>query len=351
MGETAREVIGEPNAEGDGTVIGEFGALETAVTDVADAIGRDQESDPKLSKSNEDSVSLTDSIISLGETTEETLGKSGGDGVIGRFEKFKNVIGEANEHVTGIYTGLKDIDGQTAECTIKVTIETTGDGLWNAAGASMNLGSAQYNAQYLGTACVEGTALASGNWAVQSDEKRALLGELGYEIIVRNGRFFTVGNSGPEMFHIKRGDIVFNHKQSVELLKNGHTSGRGKAYADGTVGGGKILTKEGHILSPVPDDHPMMQMRKKFDAYLQKMGGMEVLSVNAMAEHNRKMGEIMKQINISNIVNHNRNIHPVIHQNITLNCPNVTNDSGVEYIQRQLAHLSQRAYQEPLMNY
>ncbi len=351
MGETAREVIGEPNAEGDGTVIGEFGALETAVTDVADAIGSDQESDPKLSKSNEDSVSLTDSIISLGETTEETLGKSGGDGVIGRFEKFKNVIGEANEHVTGIYTGLKDIDGQTAECTIKVTIETTGDGLWNAAGASMNLGSAQYNAQYLGTACVEGTALASGNWAVQSDEKRALLGELGYEIIVRNGRFFTVGNSGPEMFHIKRGDIVFNHKQSVELLKNGHTSGRGKAYADGTVGGGKILTKEGHILSPVPDDHPMMQMRKKFDAFLQKMGGMEVLSVNAMAEHNRKMGEIMKQINISNIVNHNRNIHPVIHQNITLNCPNVTNDSGVEYIQRQLAHLSQRAYQEPLMNY
>ena len=95
----------------------------------------------------------------------------------------------------------------------------------------------------------------------------------------------------------------------------------------------------------------MMQMRKKFDAFLQKMGGMEVLSVNAMAEHNRKMGEIMKQINISNIVNHNRNIHPVIHQNITLNCPNVTNDSGVEYIQRQLAHLSQRAYQEPLMNY
>ena len=29
MGETAGEVIGEPDAEGDGTVIGEFGALET----------------------------------------------------------------------------------------------------------------------------------------------------------------------------------------------------------------------------------------------------------------------------------------------------------------------------------
>ena len=33
-------------------------------------------------------------------------------------------------------------------------------------------------------------------------------------------------------------------------------------------------------------------------------------------------------------------------QNITLTCPNVTNDSGVEYIQRELGHLSLRALQE-----
>lgn len=36
----------------------------------------------------------------------------------------------------------------------------------------------------------------------------------------------------------------------------------------------------------------------------------------------------------------------VINQNITLNCPNVTNHSGVEYIQRELGHLSLRALQE-----
>ena len=33
--------------------------------------------------------------------------------------------------------------------------------------------------------------------------------------------------------------IVFNHEQTEDLLKHGHISGRGKAYADGTVGGGK----------------------------------------------------------------------------------------------------------------
>lgn len=39
MGETAAEVIGEADAEGDGTVIGEFGSLKTAVDNVTSAVG------------------------------------------------------------------------------------------------------------------------------------------------------------------------------------------------------------------------------------------------------------------------------------------------------------------------
>ena len=54
--------------------------------------------------------------------------------------------------------------------------------------------------------------------------------------------------------------------------------------------------------------------------------------------------------NVSNIVNNNRNVQPVV-QNITLNCPNVTNNSGVEYLKRELNGLSLRAYQEPLKDY
>ena len=55
-----------------------------------------------------------------------------------------------------------------------------------------------------GKAGAQGTALVSGNWAAQSSEGPVLVGELGYEIVVRNGRFFTVGNYGAEMFPIKR---------------------------------------------------------------------------------------------------------------------------------------------------
>ena len=148
IGTTANDVIGEAEAEGDGTVIGEFGSLKTTVDNVTDAIGSGGE---EKSSDDESEGNLIDSIDDLGETTDDTLGKSGGDGVIGRFEEFKDVIGEANEHVTGIATGLEAINGQEVECTIKVHIERDGSpdfiGSDSEAG-SMNLDSAEYTATY-----------------------------------------------------------------------------------------------------------------------------------------------------------------------------------------------------------
>ncbi len=237
------------DAEGEGTgAIGQFDQLKQAVDDVTTAIGSGEDGE---NTAEEDATNLIGAIDNLGTKTEEILvgGEDGGEsgGVIGRFTEFKDVIGEANEHVTGISEGLAAIDGQEVECTIKVNIETTGGlpvGLAKSTGTAldtMNLESAEYNAKY-GKAHAEGTALVSGNWAVQSNEKQALLGELGYEIIVRDGRFFTVGENGAEMFPIKKGDIVFNHEQSEQLLKNGHISGRGKAYADGNVGNTPIIS-------------------------------------------------------------------------------------------------------------
>ena len=91
-----------------------------------------------------------------------------------------------------------------------------------------------------GTAHVNGTAgnaFAKGNWGTKEDGS-ALMGELGQEIIVRDGHWFTVGDNGAEFVGYKKGDIVFNHKQSEELLKNGYVTsggGRGKALAEGTA--------------------------------------------------------------------------------------------------------------------
>lgn len=97
-----------------------------------------------------------------------------------------------------------------------------------------------------GTAHVNGTvrdnprigkALASGDWRTQKDET-ALVGELGTELVVYGNKYWTVGDTGAEFTHIPKGAIVFNHKQTEEILKNGYVTsdgGRGHAYLNGTA--------------------------------------------------------------------------------------------------------------------
>ena len=88
-----------------------------------------------------------------------------------------------------------------------------------------------------GTVHENGTAHAQGSWGAPKSET-ALVGELGPEIVVRDGRWFTVGENGAEFADIKQNDIIFNHKQTEDLLSKGYVTGRGKAFAEGTAYGG-----------------------------------------------------------------------------------------------------------------
>ena len=99
-----------------------------------------------------------------------------------------------------------------------------------------------------GTAHIHGTAFARGNWGTKNSGT-ALMGELGTEILVRNGRYYTVGDNGAEFVKYQKGDIIFNHKQSEELFKYGRVTsngGRGKAFLEGTAfdGGSRDLLDE-----------------------------------------------------------------------------------------------------------
>lgn len=93
-----------------------------------------------------------------------------------------------------------------------------------------------------GTAHANGTALAngnSGNWGLPKDET-ALVGELGTELRVnsKTGQWELIGEGGAEFKSLNKGDIIFNHKQTEELLKNGYVTsngGRGRALLKGTV--------------------------------------------------------------------------------------------------------------------
>ena len=91
---------------------------------------------------------------------------------------------------------------------------------------------------------LSGRALAMGtleddtwlnpNWKTKKDED-ALTGEVGQELVVHGNRWFTVGDNGAEFAHIPAGSVVFNAKQTKELLKNGFTPSRGTARLSGTA--------------------------------------------------------------------------------------------------------------------
>ena len=66
---------------------------------------------------------------------------------------------------------------------------------------------------------------AKGNVALA---KGTLMGELGPELVVSNGRYFIAGENGAEFVNLADDAIVFNHLQTEELLKKGN-AGRGFA--------------------------------------------------------------------------------------------------------------------------
>ena len=58
------------------------------------------------------------------------------------------------------------------------------------------------------------------------------------EIVVRGGKFFTIGDTGAEFFSYKKGDVIFNAEQSKQILEKGkitHGLRRGRALASGTA--------------------------------------------------------------------------------------------------------------------
>lgn len=109
----------------------------------------------------------------------------------------------------------------------------TGTIYWNNVTSSPNGG------HVVGGTFAKGTAYAQGNWGTTKDGV-ALGGELGRELVVRDGQFFTIGDKSAEFFRYKKNDIIFNANQTQQILKEGKiTKGkkRGKAFANGTTGG------------------------------------------------------------------------------------------------------------------
>ena len=354
MGETAAEVIGEPDAEGDGTVIGEFGALETAVTDVTAAIGGGEseggegQGKGSGSEGEDGEGTLIGSIENLGETTQEELGESGGDGVIGKFEEFRDVIEEAATQVKSISEGLDEIDGKEVECTITINVKMNGTPTAYASGTvlgNMQIESATYNAKY-------GKAFANGTIGLPKDEKNALVSEYGQTemTVLPDGK--TIVTDTPTMMNLPKDTVIYNEEQTKKILSN-KIDVNGTAHADGTDDDEWFILPNGERVREIRTGDRAYELQKAFEPLLKRIdGNLDILTTNANARYDKDMTELEKHVtnNVNNVTN-NRNVQPVVHQNVTINCPNVTNESGAENIRRELSTLSLKAMQEPLKDY
>lgn len=77
---------------------------------------------------------------------------------------------------------------------------------------------------------------ASGGTVTRSEDD-VLVGELGQELVARDGTYFTVGNNGAEMIPLKKGDIVFNAEQTAELLSRHKINSLGQIVGQSYAGG------------------------------------------------------------------------------------------------------------------
>lgn len=156
------------------------------------------------------------------------------------FTTIKNSASNANTAVQGLATTINNLHDRS------VTIETVHSNVFTTTYKASKLNGTvgeRYSGERSvlhGTAHAKGTARSGGtsdlpdDWKLDNDET-ALTGELGPEMVVRGNKWFLVGKSGTEFANLKRGDVVFNHQQTKDLLTKGSISGRGRAKLNGSL--------------------------------------------------------------------------------------------------------------------
>jgi hypothetical protein len=351
------------SGEEDG-IIAQFERLKEAVNNVSAAVsGGGSKGEPgapkKLEKKDGSASSLTDAITELRETTEEALGsgesqegsgKSGeGTGVIGKFAALKtavddvtNAIGTGGEgeneegESTSLIGALREQDATASQVLPKET------SLFEAFHSSIELCVSALNAmiaalqeiQSLGgpagissspSKAILGQALAKGYNGLPRTMKNALRSEYGQPelTVYPNGK--TELTTQPVMSDLPKGTVVYNARQTDAILR-----GKTKAVP---LSQGMVLPGGQTVVPYVPEKSALP---------------LSSLSLIPSAPEIRRdpvrMASAVQQVSV-------RNMQPVVHNTVHMSLPNVTNNSGVEYIEKELGHLSLRALQEPLRKY
>jgi hypothetical protein len=158
---------------------------------------------------------------------------------------------------------MNNLKSRTITATVKVNVNVDRGAAVSSRSITMTSSRAKGN-----VALAKGTAKAKGS-------NKTLMGELGPELVVSNGRYFTVGNNGAEFVDLPSDAIVFNHLQTKKLLGAG-----------GSVGTGEPITNERNAVALASGNAtgPAMASASEALAELYKLKAMWESLLNASAQ-------------------------------------------------------------------
>lgn len=159
---------------------------------------------------------------------------SGEEGLIVQINRITETIANIDS-VKASFTGLEQ---QTSQCvnkvvelsnkinslhdktiTITTVYKTVGSPAGGAGGKAT--GTAFTGNGYASGTVNTGNTYAHGNnWGLPYDQK-AMVSELGPELLLRNGKYALIKE--PQLIDLKKGDIIFNHEQTKAILERGNS--------------------------------------------------------------------------------------------------------------------------------
>lgn len=341
-------VVAEEGGEGDGTVIGDFGALTTTVNKTAEAIG--------TADSDESTEDLIGSVTAFGIKDHEVLvGGEEGEGVIGDWVSFNEQLSEAEDHITKMVEGLENLQ-DAYDTTLTVTLEIEGGGEYTGT-ATVNGGHARYSFNVLeaiglpheggewsnilgrgGKAKFSGTANFGGNWGFEGG--KTMIAEIGPEVVVTPDGRYTVYDK-PQIVDLPKNSIIFNHLQSQEILNPGNQVKKiGKSNAQGTFPNGIV---------PLSQADP-----EQFNFLLQAAETLKANTQDMMADLsniNYATDDISRAV--QNITNHNNSSATnITFGDLHFTCTGITSSEVMNQVgdalQREFQGLALNAYQRAM---
>ena len=157
-----------------------------------------------------DTSAMEAKVQAAADSMTTRLANAGETGAAKAAQAIKNTLGSIKDKKVSVKVSYP----QKVSVGLNVTVTGTAP---NGGSVSGNFSKPSISASY-GTAAKGNVALAKG---------KTLMGELGPELVVSNGRYFIVGQNGAEFVDLADDAIVFNHLQTQSLLNNSGISGRG----------------------------------------------------------------------------------------------------------------------------